>query len=88
VIDFTHRRKGLPRLGARLRDGDEVRILAFGGGITYEGYYVAALARMLGTAYQTAIIETATRALPYCTSERAVFRARHVAEMKPDLAIV
>ena len=88
MIDFTHRRKGLPRLGARLQAGDEVRILAFGGGVTYEGYYVAALARTLGTAYQTAIIETATRALPYCTSERAAFRAKTIAEMKPDLAIV
>ncbi|MGH7683704.1 MAG: hypothetical protein ACREMT_05115 [Vulcanimicrobiaceae bacterium] len=88
MIDFTHRRKGLPRLGARLRDGDEVRILGFGGGITYEGYYLAAMARMLRTAYQSAIIETATRPLPFCTSERAVFRAREVAQMKPDLTIV
>ncbi len=88
MIDFTHRRKGLPRLGARLHAGDEVRIVAFGGRLTYDGYYVAAMARMLRTAYQKAIIETATRALPNSASERAVFRTRSVLEMSPDLAIV
>ena len=88
MIDFAKRRKGLPRLGNRLRDGEEVRILAFGGGLTYDAYYLASMARMLATAYAKAIVETATRALPEFGSERAVFRARAALEMNPDIALV
>ena len=88
MVDFAKARKGLPRLGARLRAGEEVRIVAFGGGLTYDGYYLASAARMLRTAYPAAVIETATRALPGFPSERSVFRAQSVLDMNPDLAFV
>lgn len=88
MIDFAKARKGLPRLGARLRAGEEVRILAFGGGLTYDGYYLASAARMLRTSFPQAVIETATRALPGFTSDRAVFRAQSALDLNPDLSFV
>jgi len=87
-MSFVNSRKGLSRFGARVRSGNEARIVAFGGGLTYDGYYLASLARTLTRAYAGAIIETATRALPGFGCERAVFRTRSVCDLKPDLVIV
>ena len=71
-----------------MRSGNEARIVAFGGGLTYDGYYLASLARTLTKAYKGSMIETATRGLPGFGCERAVFRTRSVSELNPDLVIV
>ena len=81
-------RRGLPRLGARLRSGDEARIAAFGGSITYEGYYVAGLTRVIAQAYPKAVVRSLTLGLPGFASEVGVFRTRSAAELKADLTLV
>jgi hypothetical protein len=87
-MSFSTARKGLSRFGERLRSGNEARIVAFGGGLTYDGYYFASLARTLTRTYSSAIIETATRALPGFGCERAVFRTQSVRDLNADLVIV
>ncbi len=87
-MSFAQARKGLSRFGARLRSGNGTRIVAFGGGLTYDGYYLASLARTLTRVYSGAIIETATRGLPGFGCERAVFRTRSVRDLIPDLVLV
>lgn len=87
-MTFAKRRKGLSRLGDRLRGGKEARIAAFGGSLTYDGYYFASLGRTLTKAYTQAVVETATRGLPGFGCERAVFRTRSAADLNPDFVIV
>ncbi|MGH7716517.1 MAG: hypothetical protein ACREML_11035, partial [Vulcanimicrobiaceae bacterium] len=87
-MSFSKSRKGLSRFGARLRSGNGARIVAFGGTLTYDGYYLASLARTLTKAYTGAILDTATRGLPGFGCERAVFRTRSVCDLNPDLVIV
>lgn len=87
-MTFATRRKGLSRLGARLRTGQEARIVAFGGSLTYDGYYLASLARTLTKAYSSAIIEIATRGLPGWNSVQAVHRTRSVRDLNSDLIVV
>jgi hypothetical protein len=87
-MSFSTARKGLSRFGARLRSGSTARIVAFGGGLTYDGYYLASLARTLTRTYDAAIFDTATRGLPGFGCERAVFRTRSVRDLNPDLVLV
>lgn len=87
-MNLSKNRKGLSRFGARLRSGKEARIVAFGGTLTYDGYYLASLARTLTRAYTGAFIDLAARGVPGFGCERAVFRTRSVRDLNPDLVIV